>query len=230
MQAGARVSGHVERVRAGQAGRRIIEEAIDMRAAAIVMPLPRARRRRVAVRQDARDRAGRAAVPGDHRVRAGAGDRARGAARRWSGRASHDGASRVLPALMVRDRRRADRAHARGRRRRAAPSGCCSACCSWPRAPGGSTWSAALMPQRRRSRRALEAPTGCAGARQPGAVRDRPGLHRRLDLLLARPGRRARARADAGSSSWPAALLFARRSCPATSRARRCTRSAAARR
>ena len=40
VQAGARVSGHVERVRSGQAGRRIIEEAIDMRAAAIVMPLP----------------------------------------------------------------------------------------------------------------------------------------------------------------------------------------------
>jgi APA family basic amino acid/polyamine antiporter len=41
VQAGARVSGHVERVRSGQAGRRIIEEAVDMRAAAIVMPLPR---------------------------------------------------------------------------------------------------------------------------------------------------------------------------------------------
>ncbi len=40
VQAGARVSGHVERVRVGQAGRRIIEEATDMRAAAIVMPLP----------------------------------------------------------------------------------------------------------------------------------------------------------------------------------------------
>jgi APA family basic amino acid/polyamine antiporter len=40
VQAGARVSGHVERVRVGQGGRRIIEEAIDMRAAAIVMPLP----------------------------------------------------------------------------------------------------------------------------------------------------------------------------------------------
>src|SRR3954449_4009389 len=38
--AGARVSGHVERVRSGQAGRRIIEEAVDMRAAAIVMPMP----------------------------------------------------------------------------------------------------------------------------------------------------------------------------------------------
>jgi basic amino acid/polyamine antiporter, APA family len=41
VQVGARVSGHVERIRPGQAGRRIIEEAVDMRAAAIVMPLPR---------------------------------------------------------------------------------------------------------------------------------------------------------------------------------------------
>jgi basic amino acid/polyamine antiporter, APA family len=40
VQSGARVSGHTERVRSGQAGRRIIEEAIDMRAAAIVMPMP----------------------------------------------------------------------------------------------------------------------------------------------------------------------------------------------
>jgi basic amino acid/polyamine antiporter, APA family len=41
VQGGNRVSGHVERIRAGQAGRRIVEEARDMRAAAIVMPLPR---------------------------------------------------------------------------------------------------------------------------------------------------------------------------------------------
>jgi APA family basic amino acid/polyamine antiporter len=41
IQVGRRVSGHVEKIRAGQAGRRIIEEATDMRAAAIVMPLPR---------------------------------------------------------------------------------------------------------------------------------------------------------------------------------------------
>jgi APA family basic amino acid/polyamine antiporter len=41
VQGGNRVSGHVERIRAGQAGRRIVEEAADMRAAAIVMPLPR---------------------------------------------------------------------------------------------------------------------------------------------------------------------------------------------
>jgi basic amino acid/polyamine antiporter, APA family len=38
---GSRVSGHVERVRAGQTGRRIVEDAVNMRAAAIVMPLPR---------------------------------------------------------------------------------------------------------------------------------------------------------------------------------------------
>ncbi len=38
---GGRVSGHWEKVRAGQAGRRIIEEARDMRAAAVVMGLPR---------------------------------------------------------------------------------------------------------------------------------------------------------------------------------------------
>jgi APA family basic amino acid/polyamine antiporter len=40
VQGGRRVSGHSERIRAGQAGRRIIEEATDMRAAAIVMALP----------------------------------------------------------------------------------------------------------------------------------------------------------------------------------------------
>jgi APA family basic amino acid/polyamine antiporter len=41
VQGGRRVSGHMEKVRAGQAGRRIVEEASDMHAAAIVMPLPR---------------------------------------------------------------------------------------------------------------------------------------------------------------------------------------------
>jgi APA family basic amino acid/polyamine antiporter len=41
IEGGRRVSGHTENIRAGQAGRRIIEEATDMRAAAIVMPLPR---------------------------------------------------------------------------------------------------------------------------------------------------------------------------------------------
>jgi APA family basic amino acid/polyamine antiporter len=41
VQGGRRVSGHVERIRPGQAGRRIVEEAVDMRAAAIVLALPR---------------------------------------------------------------------------------------------------------------------------------------------------------------------------------------------
>jgi APA family basic amino acid/polyamine antiporter len=41
LQGGRRVRGHVERIRAGQAGRRIIEEADDMRASAVVMGLPR---------------------------------------------------------------------------------------------------------------------------------------------------------------------------------------------
>jgi basic amino acid/polyamine antiporter, APA family len=40
LQGGRRVSGHWEKVRAGQQGRRIIEEAQDMRAAAVVMTLP----------------------------------------------------------------------------------------------------------------------------------------------------------------------------------------------
>ena len=55
-----------EKIRAGQAGRRIIEEATDMRAAAIVMPLPRRVAGALAVRQDARDGVDRAPVPGDH--------------------------------------------------------------------------------------------------------------------------------------------------------------------
>jgi APA family basic amino acid/polyamine antiporter len=41
IQSGRRVTGQVERVRIGQAGRRIVEEAVELRAAAIVMPLPR---------------------------------------------------------------------------------------------------------------------------------------------------------------------------------------------
>src|SRR5918999_1089891 len=41
LQGGGRVTGHWEKVRAGQAGRRIIEEAEDMHAAAVVLALPR---------------------------------------------------------------------------------------------------------------------------------------------------------------------------------------------
>jgi APA family basic amino acid/polyamine antiporter len=40
LQGGRRVTGHWEKVRAGQAGRAIVEEAREMRARAIVMPLP----------------------------------------------------------------------------------------------------------------------------------------------------------------------------------------------
>jgi APA family basic amino acid/polyamine antiporter len=40
VQAGRRASGHWEKVRAGQTGRRIVDEAKTMRAAAIVMPMP----------------------------------------------------------------------------------------------------------------------------------------------------------------------------------------------
>ena len=75
LQGGRRVSGHWEKIRAGQAGRLIVNEAKEMRAQAIVLPLP-ARARRHAVRQDDRDGAGRASLP-----RRAAG-RARGAARR----------------------------------------------------------------------------------------------------------------------------------------------------
>ena len=41
IQGGRRVTGHVERVRAGQAGRMIVEEARELRARAIIMPLPK---------------------------------------------------------------------------------------------------------------------------------------------------------------------------------------------
>jgi basic amino acid/polyamine antiporter, APA family len=42
VQIGRRVSGHWEKVRAGQTGRRIVDEAREMRAQAIVMPMTRA--------------------------------------------------------------------------------------------------------------------------------------------------------------------------------------------
>jgi APA family basic amino acid/polyamine antiporter len=40
LQGGRRVTGHVEKIRAGQAGRLIIGEAKEMHAQAIVLPLP----------------------------------------------------------------------------------------------------------------------------------------------------------------------------------------------
>jgi basic amino acid/polyamine antiporter, APA family len=41
VQAGRRVSGHWEKVRAGQTGRRIVDEARELHAEAIVMPMAR---------------------------------------------------------------------------------------------------------------------------------------------------------------------------------------------
>jgi APA family basic amino acid/polyamine antiporter len=41
VQGGRRVTGHWEKVRTGQAGRRIVDEAREIEARAIVMPLPR---------------------------------------------------------------------------------------------------------------------------------------------------------------------------------------------
>jgi APA family basic amino acid/polyamine antiporter len=40
VRGGRRVTGHWEKVRPGQAGRRIVEEARDIKARALVMPLP----------------------------------------------------------------------------------------------------------------------------------------------------------------------------------------------
>jgi basic amino acid/polyamine antiporter, APA family len=40
VRGGRRVTGHWEKVRPGQAGRRVVEEAKDIRARAIVIPLP----------------------------------------------------------------------------------------------------------------------------------------------------------------------------------------------
>ena len=72
---GQRVTGHVDRVRPGQAGYSIADEAKLIKAAAIV-DRPALPRRRAALRQDPADGARRAPLPGDRRLRpapAGAG-------------------------------------------------------------------------------------------------------------------------------------------------------------
>ena len=68
---GRRVSGHFEKVRAGQAGRLIVEEAREMRAGRDRHAAAARARGGSAVRPDAGDRARRAPVPRDHRVDAG---------------------------------------------------------------------------------------------------------------------------------------------------------------
>ena len=84
VQIGRRVSGHWEKVRAGQTGRRIIDEARAMQAGAIVMPMARGRGR---LRPHARDGAQGATVPRDHRVDAVEATRLAAIAR---GRHSHE--------------------------------------------------------------------------------------------------------------------------------------------
>ena len=65
VQAGRRVSGHWEKVRAGQTGRRIVDEARAMHAEAIVMPMATDGS---GLRPGAGDGLARAPLPGDHRV------------------------------------------------------------------------------------------------------------------------------------------------------------------
>ncbi len=81
---GARVTGHVARVRPGQAGYSVAEEAAEIKAAVIVIGLALPQRR-AAVRQDPADGARRAALPGDRRLRpAREAGRRSCPARRWS--------------------------------------------------------------------------------------------------------------------------------------------------
>ena len=69
---GRRVTGHWEKVRPGQAGRRIVEEAKETRARADRDVSPSAARGGVAVREDARNGLGGAPLPRHHRLLAGA--------------------------------------------------------------------------------------------------------------------------------------------------------------
>ncbi len=68
VRGGRRVTGHYEKVRAGEAGRRIVGEAREINAAAIVMPHAAEAHGHLGVRPHPRDGARRAALPGDHRL------------------------------------------------------------------------------------------------------------------------------------------------------------------
>ena len=86
-------------------------------------------------------------------------------------------------------------------------SGSSSACCSSPREVGGCGRNAAAeAPAPRRPampKWELETPPGAeARARLARAVRDRPGVHRGLGLLLARAGRPGARSASPGSCTW----------------------------
>ena len=65
---GRRVTGHWEKARAGEAGRRIVDEARDDPGPRDRDVRPEAAQHVVAVRAHARDRSRRASLPRDHRV------------------------------------------------------------------------------------------------------------------------------------------------------------------
>ena len=174
----------------GRPGRLIVDEAREMRAQAIVMPLPAADGRDDAVRQDDRDRAGRAPVPRHHPVRAAVVTRS-------AARAMHRASTLVLSAVMLLlgvamivatlvNGRRAARA------RRPA-----SASCSRSPAAGGCTSRCGGCDGRGAARTRRAPGDVPARPRLTGAVRDRLHVARERDLLLARRRRRPRARADA---------------------------------
>ena len=65
---GQRVRGRIAKVRPGEAGHRIVREAIEARSQAIVMPMPARRPVGQGAEQDARGGARQAPLPGDHRL------------------------------------------------------------------------------------------------------------------------------------------------------------------
>ena len=192
-----------------------------------------ARRRLDAVRQDARDGARRAPVPRDHRVAAG----------RQRRRTRPCDSARMSPATLtpVGDhgaaRRRDDRLDDRARRRPAGHGHRRGNPLRAPPARGGSTWSddgrepAPRLGGRARGRRARpdrDARGPAPRARIARAVRDRPvftaaSIYFALGLVT------DSARGSPGSSCSRRRRSSSCSCCP-TSRARRCTRSAAGRR
>ena len=182
---GGRVSGHWEKVRAGQAGRRIIEEARDMRAAAVVMGLPR----RVSgysvfgktLETVLAERPCRVIIESQP-------ERALPA----QGGPRMSPITLVLSSLMVADRPGDDRARDRRRRRAARGRGRARAALRRRRAPAGSTRSGAgegRPPAPARPARGAQARHGLARA-----VRHRPGAAVGVAVLRARRRRRQRAR------------------------------------
>ena len=112
---GRRVTGHWEKVRAGQAGRRIVDEAREIKARAIVMPRPRKRAGGSLFGRTLETVLEERPVPGDHRVRAAAVGRAHRSAA-CTAPTAHS--TRVLRRVAICGLGRRDgRHHARARRR-----------------------------------------------------------------------------------------------------------------